>query len=89
MELKNIEIKIPKEQLMTDINKSYIVFSRPPKFVGSARDIDVMEIDLDKKELINLVGMIGNGERIIYPTNPGTHYFFTKRRFRIYWKSRN
>lgn len=74
---KNIEVKIPEAQIMADKEKSYIVFSRPWGFMGSALDIDVMEIDTEKKEPLKLVGIVSNGERIIYETKEGIHHFFT------------
>lgn len=74
---KNVEVKLPESQIMADKEKSYIVFSRPSGFIGSAVDIDVMEIDIEKKEPIKLVGIISNGERLIYETEEGSHYFFT------------
>lgn len=74
---KNIEVNVPESKIMSDKEKSYIVFSRPSAFVGSAVDVDLIEIDIQKKEPIKLVGIISNGEKIIYETKEGTHYFFS------------
>lgn len=74
---KNIEVKTPESQITANKEKSYIVFSRPASIFGSALDVDVMEFDIEKKEPIKLVSVISNGERIIYETNEGKHYFFT------------
>lgn len=74
---KNIEVKIPESQIMADKEKSYIVFSRPSVFMGGGLDIDVMEIDIKRKEPIKLVGIISNGEKMIYETEEGIHHFFS------------
>lgn len=55
-------------------DKSYITFSRPA-FVGAALTNTIIEFDPQTKDT-KFVGVLGAKNKLIYTTEPGTHYFF-------------
>lgn len=68
------KIDTPISQITADKSKSYITFARP-QTLGAALSNTVIEFDPSTKET-KLVGTLGSYDRIIYETNPGTHFFY-------------
>jgi len=68
--------RLPKDisKTISDKEKAYITFSRPA-FVGAALTNTIIEFNPKSKET-KLVGILGSQNKLIYPTKPGTHYFY-------------
>lgn len=76
---KNKIINIPKSKLFSDKKSSYIVFSRPDRFVAGGVSINITEFTPTNLNEIKFVGNISNDESMIYKVKPGKHFFYIDR----------
>lgn len=75
---KNVEVKLPENEVFKDKEKGYLVFSRPYNFLGGAVEISLVAFDKNDLETIKFIGILSAGERLVYKMDEGTHYIFTK-----------
>lgn len=61
-------------ELTTNKEKAYIIFTRSSSY-GYGDSSEISEFKYDTQD-INLVGIYTWGEKILYPVDEGTHYFY-------------